>query len=181
MEELKTEENPNFTEIYNKYFESMLMSVCMKYTKDMDTAMEYCQNGFVKVYKVLDRYDDRGSMEGFLRRVITNSIIDQLRKEYRKRETLIDTEWNDFFVDVEGYETLLDGEENFYTDKYSLGQVETLLEKMTPSYRTVFELYYFEGLQHKEIAQHLGISEGTSKSNLSKCRKKLQKMLVSLN
>jgi RNA polymerase sigma factor (sigma-70 family) len=159
-----------FETIFNDYYQKMLNTVCMKYTKDLDKAQDFCQNGFIKVYQNLNKYDETGSLEGWVRRVINNSILDELRK---KKMDFVDGE--DGF-DFSRYDS---GEEDYKEDddELSMDDVMIGLEKLSPTYKKIFKMFYLDGLSHEEISKKLGISVGTSKSNLFKAKANIKKYL----
>ena len=160
----------DFNKIFNDYYEKMLYGVCMKYTKDLDKAQDFCQNGFIKVYNNLNKYDETGSLEGWVRRVINNSILDELRK---KKMTFVDTDNEGF--DFSRYDS---GEEEYEEDeKLSMDDVMVGLDQLSPTYKKIFKMFYLDGLSHEEISKKLGISVGTSKSNLFKAKKNIKKYL----
>ena len=148
-----------------------MMSVCMRYSKDEDTAQEILQVSFIKVFDKLDKYDFNGSFEGWVRRIVVNTAIDNIRKSNR-----------DPFSSSEDY--LYVDEDEIEVDDASEQDVEVkaaeamkALQQLSPAYQAVFNLYVIENYSHKEVAEILGISEGTSKSNLAKAKKRLQEIL----
>lgn len=165
VESSSTDETLDFETIYNRYWDEMLRNVCMRYTKDENKAKDYCQNGFMKVNRKLPSYKDTGSLGGWIARVIKNNIIDEMRK--KKLNYSDDPDWGRIRVD----------NDQPYEEKYNVDMIEKVLPELTPAYKKVFELYYFENLTHKEIANHLGVSEGTSKSNLAKAKIKVRKLI----
>ena len=140
----------------------------MKYTKDKNKAEDFCQNGFIKVYRNLYKWDDTGSLEGWVRRVINNNILDELRK---KKLDFVDGEKGFDFsrLDV--------GEEPYEEEGLSMKDVRKILPQLPPSYKKAFELYYLDGLKHDEIAKKLNISPNTSKTNLMKAKRKVRELL----
>ena len=152
-------------DLYEDYWEKMLCQVCMKYTNNRDQAEDWCQNGFIKIYNKLHKYENTGSLEGWVRRIIRNTIIDDLRK---KKFEFTDNRYEDVLVSVD--------EE---IDRASMMlEIMRVKENLSPSYKRVFELHVFQELKHREIAELLKISEGTSKSNYSKAKKAIRKMLL---
>ena len=149
--------------IYDKYAPKML-SVCRQYIKDLHFAEDVMVGGFVKVFKHLESFENRGSFEGWIRRIMIRESISYLRKSQfvvfddeiitHKAVTTID---NNQFEDVE--------------------YIQSLIDNLPQGYKMVFVLYVVEGYKHNEIAELLNISEGTSKSQLSKARKMLQENL----
>ena len=157
-------------ELFKRYY-SKMMIVSMRYTKNADEAADILQDGFLKVFAKLEAYNYEGSFEGWIRRIIANTAIDQLRK--RKNDFILlqeDQSLEDFAELIE--EDLEEEEVEFKPD-----QVLAALHELSPAYRTIFNLYVFENLTHKEIADKLDISVGTSKSNLAKAKRNLAKIL----
>jgi RNA polymerase sigma-70 factor (ECF subfamily) len=164
----EVEQTPSFETIYSTMWDKMLKQVCFKYTNDISKAEDYCQNAFLNVNRKLDRYDGSGSLEGWVRRVINNHVIDQIRKEKRGVQfSDEDISWER--MDAEADEP--------YEETFNVDMIKKVVPELSPAYRKVFELYYLNGYDHKEIADALGISVGTSKSNLAKARKKVRELL----
>ena len=161
-------ETVEFQDIYSTMWDTMLNQVCMKYTKDKNKAEDFCQNGFIKVYRNLHKWDGTGSLEGWVRRVINNNILDELRK---KKLDFVDGEKGFDFsrLDV--------GEEPYEEEGLSMKDVRKILPQLPPSYKKAFELYYLDGLKHDEIAKKLSISPNTSKTNLMKAKIKVRDLL----
>lgn len=161
-------ENIDFNELYSSMWDKMLKTVCMKYTKDVDKAQDFCQNGFLKVYNNLNKYDNTGSLDGWVRRIITNSIIDELRKEKSGINTVSDDD----------YVSKLNISDDEYTEpEQNMSDVIKVLHKLSPAYRKTFEMYYLDGLRHEDIAKELGVSINTSKTNLMKAKNNIKKLL----
>lgn len=157
-----------FNDIYDRLWGKMMATVCRKYTKDEAKAEDFCQNGFIKAYQNINKFDGKGSIDAWLARVIRNNILDELRKK-KISFTNGESEYNlDNVKDV-----IIEPEES----KYSITDIKKVLPKLSTSYKKVFELYYFENLKHREIAEELGISENTSKTNLMKAKKKIKELL----
>lgn len=149
-----------------KFFYGKMMGVCMRYANCRDEAAAILNTGFYKVFKKIDTYQpEQGQLEAWICRIMINTAIDHYRKEMRKGRT----------VDI----TAAQYAESpaLAMDQLQAEDLLALIQELTPGYRTVFNLYAIEGYSHKEIAERLGISEGTSKSNLAKARKKLQAAL----
>lgn len=155
-----------------KLFYGKMMVVCMRYTKDKDTAQEVLQEGFMKVFEKLGAFDYKGSFEGWVRRIVANTAIDSIRRS-KKNPILTDND-NDFKI---GGENPMEEQENIELGEIKAEMAMAAIQKLSPAYRTVFNLYVLEEYSHKEIAEMLGISEGTSKSNLAKAKMNLQKIL----
>jgi RNA polymerase sigma-70 factor (ECF subfamily) len=161
----------DFDSVYKSLYPKMLNQICLSYANgDRDKADEYCQLGFIKVYQKMDLWKNTGSIEGWVKRIIKNTIIDELRKN-KKSPKMKD-------VDFEILDVLDDSPEE---PLYSSSDIKNAMETLPPSYRKVFELYYFDNMSHLEIADELGISDGTSKSNLFKAKAKIKSFLEDLN
>jgi RNA polymerase sigma factor (sigma-70 family) len=155
-----------------KLFYGKMMVVCMRYTNDKDTAQEVLQEGFMKVFEKLGAFDYKGSFEGWVRRIVANTAIDSIRRS-KKNPILTDND-NDFKI---GGENPMEVQETVELGEIKAEMAMEAIQKLSPAYRTVFNLYVLEEYSHKEIAEMLGISEGTSKSNLAKAKMNLQKIL----
>ena len=155
-----------------KLFYGKMMVVCMRYTNDKDTAQEVLQEGFMKVFEKLGAFDYKGSFEGWVRRIVANTAIDSIRRS-KKNPILTDND-NDFKI---GGENPMEEKETIELGEIKAEMAMEAIQKLSPAYRTVFNLYVLEEYSHKEIAEILGISEGTSKSNLAKAKMNLQKIL----
>ena len=174
-------ERESFKDLYEKLWDKMLRQVCMKYTNDINQARDYCQNGWLKVFNKLDKFEGTGSPDGWISVVIRNNILDELRKrkiDYAEKEP----EWGRL-----GQGQLLDPEAGSlepYSDEYTLETSEGITfddvikatQQLSPRYKEVFELY-IQGYKHEEIAEKLGISIGTSKSNVFKSKKRIKDIL----
>jgi RNA polymerase sigma-70 factor (ECF subfamily) len=158
--------------LFKLYYGKML-AVCLRYMKDRDSAQEILQEGFIKLFEKLDKYDFKGSFDGWLRRIMVNTAIDAIRRS--KRDPFL-VENEVFFFQSAGEDHLEDSEEMELTDLKAEMAIEAI-QQLSPAYQTVFNLYVIEDYSHKEIAEKLGISEGTSKSNLAKAKTNLKKYL----
>ncbi len=139
-----------------------MYAVCLQYASDEDEAKDIMQDGFIKVFRKMDQYRGTGSLEGWIRRIIVNTALEKLRKS-RHLGKLEEHEGDDSLTEE--------------PDVYGELEAEELLElirELSPRYRAVFNLYAIEGYTHQEISEMLSISEGTSKSNLSRARTLLQ-------
>lgn len=150
--------------LYNLYAAKMF-GVCLTYTRDRELAQDILHDGFFKVLKKFDKYNDSWSLEAWIRRIIVNTAIDHFRKA--KRMTNVDFQEADYLVG-----SFDDVSEDFKTR--DLGEIINMLPRGA---RTVFNLYTVEGYKHKEIAEILGISVGTSKSQLSKAKTVLKDLV----
>lgn len=143
-------------------------SICKIYAKDQQDVEEMLNDGFLKVFNNIAKYDHTRPFKSWLRAIFVNTGIDHFRKNKRLDYSIALNDDINETIDPE----ILD-----YIDAEKLLD---LIQKLPPTYRMVFTLYVVEGYNHKEIGDRLGIAEGTSKSNLRDARNKLQKMLTSL-
>lgn len=155
-----------------KLFYGKMLGVCMRYARDRDTAEEMLQEGFIKIFDKLDAFDYKGSFEGWMRRIIANTAIDNIRKT--KKNPILTDKDEDFKLG--GTDPMVEAEEIEFVGLKAEVALEAI-SQLSPAYRAVFNLYVMEEYTHKEIAEILGISEGTSKSNLSKAKLNLQRTL----
>lgn len=152
--------------IFDEYAPKML-GVCRQYVKDSHHAEELMMSGFLKVFTNLKKFKGEGSFEGWIRRIMVNTCLSYLRK---KNPIVITDE--DFIYDDLSEENL---------EKTSVEDIQKLIDMLPDGYKMVFNLYAIEGFKHTEIAEKLGISENTSKSQLFKARKYLQDQYNQLN
>ncbi|MBW2936710.1 RNA polymerase sigma factor [Aureisphaera sp. CAU 1614] len=148
-------------ELYELFAPKML-SVCRQYIKRDDIAEEVMLTGFLKVFTYLNSYKFEGSFEGWIRRIMVNESISQLRKEKAL-----------FFEDEKVLEQSTDHVAYIETE-LEVNEIQKMIDELPDGYKTVFVLYAVEGYKHSEIAELLQISESTSKTQLFKARKALQ-------
>lgn len=155
-------------------FYSKMMSVCRRYTSDDDQAKDIVQDGFIKVFKNLERFNFEGSFEGWIRRIMVNTAIDFTRKVKSSYETSTESK------PIEEYGDIALEEEEELPEHYQLkvDDIKKGMSELSTAYKNVFNLYVFENYTHQEIAEELNISVGTSKSNLAKARANLKKILL---
>ena len=153
--------------LYQK-FSPWLFGVCLQYCKDRTEAEDNLQDGFVKIFNNIDKYRFEGSFEGWMRRIIVNTVIESFRK---KNPVYLVESIEDYLI-----EDAEEPAENI--PRHSTDELKHLIESLPPKYKLVFNLFVLEGLSHQEISDTLGISEGTSKSNLSRARKILKEKLL---
>lgn len=158
-------------QLFEKYYGKM-MGVCMRYARDQDEAQDMVQNGFIKVFEKLSVFNFTGSFEGWVRRIMVNTSIDLIRKN-KKNTYAIENE-ADIVSDEENGIIL---EEDINELNFKASKAIEAISNLSAGYKVVFNLYVIEGYTHKEIADFLGISEGTSKSNLAKAKQKLRAYL----
>ena len=153
-------------QVYDKYASRML-GVCMRYLGDQMTAEDILVEGFLKVFDKIDQYKGEGSFEGWVRRIMVNESLGYLRQ----RKRLLEVPMLD---EAQGVP-----DENARIDQaLEAGELMEMIETLPMGYRTVFNLYAIEGYAHAEIAQMLGITESTSKSQLHRARGLLQRLVT---
>ena len=155
-----------------KRFHGKMLGVTMRYARDRDEARDMLQEGFIKVFTSISNFSGKGSFEGWVRRIVVNTSIDHLRKN--KHEYMIVSSVHSRDGDLP--DAVDEADENELL-QLSEEQLIACIQQLSPAYRAVFNLYVMENLPHKEISERLGISEGTSKSNLAKARYQLKKIL----
>ncbi len=151
---------------------SYLMGVCFRYTSSREDAEEKVNLGFLKILKNLDKYKPEIPFKTWTRRVMINILIDEFRKEKKHKENIEYVE--------EYYETRDYADQNTAISKMNVEQIHALIMKLPPMSQKVFNLYIIDGFSHKDIAEMLGMSEGTSKWHLNFSRGKLKDMLGNL-
>ncbi|RZL12130.1 MAG: sigma-70 family RNA polymerase sigma factor [Pedobacter sp.] len=145
-----------------------MMAVCMRYAKDRMEAEDVLQVGYVKVFQKVKEYRGDGSFEGWIRRVMVNTAIESYRKNLRTLSV----------VPIEdAYEQPATG---FDFSRLGMQDLMKVIQKLADGYRMVFNMYVIEGYSHKEIAETLGISEGASKSQLSRARAILKEEIIKM-
>ena len=145
----------------------------MRYTNDRDAAQDILQEGFIKIFDKITTFESNGSFEGWMRRIVTNTALDFLRRS--KKFSFVEEN------EVNTKEEYIEAGDDFEYKKSVEIKAEFALEainQLSPAYKMVFNLFVMEEYTHKEIAAMLGISEGTSKSNLAKAKANLQKIIV---
>lgn len=149
-----------------RMFHRKMYGVCLYYAKDETEAMDHLQDGFFHLFNKIGKYSNKGSFEGWMRRLFVNLIL----QKYRSKKLLYPVGLESIEYDSFSYEHIL-------SDITAQDLLE-LIRELSPQYKVVFNLYAIEGYSHKEIAQKLNITEGTSKSNLSRARSILQKKVM---
>ena len=158
--------------LFERYYR-LMFGVCLRYMSDRDAVQDVVQEGFLKVFNNIGGYTFKGSFEGWMRRIMVNTAIDAIRRRNASGLVLGDEQSIEPADHEEGWEMEEDGGAT-----YTVHDVLDAMEHLTPMYRTVFNLYVFDNLGHQEISDRLGISVGTSKSNLAKARRNLRDLLV---
>ncbi len=155
--------NRRIQELLYQRFAPKMYAVCLRYANNTDDAQDLLQEGFIKVYRNLEKFRGEGSFEGWVRRVFVNTAIEHYRRKInlntiseKEERTIVDSAWN-------------------VLDHLAERDIIHLVQELSPGYRSVFNMYVIEGYSHKEIGELLDISEGTSKSQLARAKAILQK------
>ncbi|MEJ6979858.1 sigma-70 family RNA polymerase sigma factor [Pedobacter sp. P351] len=156
-------------ELLYKSLASKMLGVCMRYARDQFEAEDMLQTGFVKVFKKVNEFRGEGSFEGWIRRIMVNTAIESYRKNQRMMN----------LVDIE--EVYDAPQVTFDMNRLEVDDLMNLIQQLSSGYKLVFNLYAIEGYSHKEIADQLGITEGASKSQLSRARAILRDKLSKLD
>ena len=155
--------------LYEHFF-GYSMSICLRYATNEDLAIEICNDGFMKVFQKINKYDQTKSFKGWLRKIMINTAIDHYRKNKKTN--------NSFGIDyINEIPDINIATKDDIISKISYEEIIKLVQKLSPIYKTVFNLYVIDGYTHEEIAKRLKISVGASKSNLSRARENLRRML----
>lgn len=153
--------------LYRQYYRKML-GVCMRYSNQQEDAEDVLQEAFIKIFKHIKGFSGKGSFEGWIRRIMVHTSIEHYRKRSRY-----------FMVDVDQTnEVDLNADQ---LSEMSREEILDLIQTLPVGYRTVFNLYAIEGYAHKEIAEMLGISIGTSKSQFSRAKALLKEKMERQN
>ena len=165
IEMFKTNAEKAFAELYNRY-SPVLYGICLRYSKNEADAEDILQETFITVFNKIKQYRSEGSLEGWLKRIAVNTSINFYRKKIRLGTVSND----DIFFDFEIEETVF--------SKLTNDELVNLIRQMPEGYRMVFNLYVIEGYKHNEIADMLGVSESTSKTQLLKAKKYLKALVL---
>jgi len=150
--------------LYRRYFNSM-MRMCMRYTRNREQSLEIVNSGFLRVFKKLDTFGFKGSLEGWIRKLVYHSLCDYFNKKENKPVHFLVFEDRDTPIPQEALK-------NLYAE-----DILNMVEELPPATKEVFVLYAIEGYTHVEIGEKLNISDGTSKWHLSNARQKLKEMI----
>lgn len=157
-----------------EHFYSKMLGVCLRYSKSSDEAKDILHEAFMKVFNSIKNFNGTGSFEGWVRRIMVNTAIDHIRKN-KQNYLIVSTVYAN-----EKAANIPDDTDDDFINSISEEEILKAVQELTPAYRTVFNLFVIEECTHKEIAELLDISEGTSKSNLSKAKFNLKKNLMHL-
>jgi RNA polymerase sigma-70 factor (ECF subfamily) len=139
-----------------------MFGICLRYAGNYDDAQDILQEGFMKVFEKIRQFGFKGAFEGWMRKIMVNTALEKYRLHYRQVPV------SDNIAEIE-YE-----QESGIVADIDVAELVKIIQDLSPRYRIVFNLYALEGYSHKEISEMLKITEGTSKSNLSRARTILQ-------
>jgi RNA polymerase sigma-70 factor (ECF subfamily) len=159
-----------FDRLYDKY-SPVLFGICLRYGADRSVAEDMLQESFMTIFSKIEGYRFEGSFEGWLKRITVNTAINILRKRNKHLHLRFD---NDVYFEPSSTEVSP-------VDRMSEQEILKCIQELPLGYRTVFNMYVIEGYKHKEIAECLGISENTSRTQLAKARKALQIEIKRIN
>lgn len=146
-----------------RLFSAKMYGVCLRYAKDTGDAEDILQEGFLRVFTKINQFEFKGSFEGWMRRIMVNTALEK----FRKQDRLYPVEEMKIYESTEFVEETI--------SSITAGDLMRIIQELPPRYRMVFNLFAIEGYSHLEISEMMNISEGTSKSNLSRARVILQK------
>lgn len=159
------EGDPQMQRLLYDRFSSMMYGVCLRYSDNTEDANDVMQEGFIKVYKSLSKFRAEGSFEGWVRRIFINTSIEH----YRKKVKLYNVS--------EVQENTIEDNELNALDSLATKDILNIINELSPGYKQVFNMHVIEGYSHKEIAEIIGITEGTSKSQLARAKGVLKKII----
>ncbi len=151
--------------LYDK-FASKMLAVCLRYSRNKEEAEDILHEGFMKVFENIHKFRSEGSLEGWIRKIMYHTAIQKFRSR-KEVENTISIDHNHLNLSHHSSSDIL--------SQIGVKELIQLIQNLPPKYQIVFNLYVFEGLKHREIAEKLGVTEGTSKSNLSDARAILQR------
>jgi len=153
--------------LYEKYASSMY-TICLRYASDNEAAMDLLHDGFIKVFSVIKSFSGKGSFEGWMKRVFINLALENLRKE---KHTM-------FTDELQSVPDIAEEDSSDRAKDISENELLRMIQELPKGYKSVFNLYVIEDFSHKEIAQMLGIAEGTSRSQYIRARQILQEKVT---
>ena len=159
--------------LYERYA-PLMMAVCMRYCRDEETARDLLHDGFIRIFTQIGSYRGNGSFEGWMRRIFVNSALENYRKEKQKNRFLEEYGFMQTNITETPEDELLD------IENIPREEVLEMIRALPPGYRTVFNLFIFEELSHREIAHLLGINEAASRSQFFRAKTILQKKITAM-
>ena len=151
--------------LYRRYANTMY-NLCLIYESDRDSAKDILQEAFIKIFRNIDSYNNKGSLKGWIKRIITNTAIDNYRKKNNESQ----------FISIDKIDQPF-SEDEYLTSIINTEDIICQVKRLPDGARMIFQLHAIEGYSHKEIADLLNISEGTSKSQINRAKQLLQQWI----
>lgn len=160
-------QNAKAQETLYRQYSGVLFGICLKYSPNRAEAEDNLQDAFLTIFKRIDQYQGKGSFEGWMKRITVNTAL----QKYRKKKV----------YDISNDQQIEDAVEEVEDNNVPLDFLLKIIQELPERYRLVFNLYVLDGYSHKEIAEMMGISDGTSKSNLARARMILKTKVEDFN
>ncbi len=155
--------------LYDKY-SPLLMGICMRYAHTTDEAEDILQEGFVKILKQINKFEQKGSFEGWMKRIVINTAITNYRKNLKRYNHSELDDYNSQFHST-----------SMYDSDFTHEELLNIIKKLPDGYRVIFNLYAIEGYKHKEIAELLNIDVATSKSQYSRAKRSIRQKMEKIS
>ncbi|SFC95280.1 RNA polymerase sigma-70 factor, ECF subfamily [Algibacter pectinivorans] len=162
IEDCKNDNTKAQGELY-KLYSGKLFAICLKYSRNYAEAQDNLQDAFLTIFKKIEQYKNKGSFEGWIKRITVNTVLQRYR--------------NEKVFDIINENTIEDVEVEVDEDELSIDYLLKIIQELPDRYRLIFNLYVLDGYSHKDIAKMLDINIGTSKSNLARARQILKKTI----
>lgn len=165
------QQDPKCQKLLYQKFAGKMLGICVRYCQNVELAKDAMQEGFVKVFKHIDSFNGKSKVDTWMTRIMINTTLNHIKKHNRY----------DFIDDNEKTAQMMNNQHDVAPDSItalSHAELIDMLHELPTGYRVVFNLYAIEGYNHREIGEQLGISEGTSKSQLNRARKQLQQLVI---
>ncbi|XMO88458.1 sigma-70 family RNA polymerase sigma factor [Algibacter sp. AS12] len=159
IENCKNDDTKAQGELY-KLYSGKLFAICLKYSRNYAEAQDNLQDAFLTIFKKIEQYKNKGSFEGWIKRITVNTVLQRYR--------------NEKVFDIINENTIEDVEVEVDEDELSIDYLLKIIQELPDRYRLIFNLYVLDGYSHKDIAKMLDINIGTSKSNLARARQILK-------
>jgi RNA polymerase sigma factor (sigma-70 family) len=160
------ENNRKSQEMLYRRYARVMYNLCLIYESDRDNAKDILQEAFVKIFRNINSFDGQGSLTGWMKKIITNTAIDHYRKNHTESK----------FIPIENIVHPISDEESI-TSILNAKDIVSQVNRLPEGARMIFQLHAIEGYSHKEIAELLNISEGTSKSQINRAKQLLQQWI----
>ncbi len=151
--------------LYEKFSRKM-MGVCLRYCDSSEEAEDVVQNGFISIFENIESFKGTGSLEGWVRKIMVNTALTNIRKNKKLKQN----------IELDSVEFMLPSD-IYQNDSFAAKDLLKIIQTLPVGFKTVFNLYAIEGYSHKEIGEMLNIAEGTSKSQYSRAKAHLQKII----